>query len=90
MSRLFTTLRQHVDPGLFFVPGLAGIPIGALYGGYNAVAHSKHKCMMINAAQFGVQTLGGSLIGGLLGTVWPISATAFALSYAAFWKKRVI
>lgn len=76
---------KNVEAAHFLLPGLIGMPIGGLYGGYHIMNHfvmteNKHKCPGVNATHVSFGCVFGAVVGGILGTIWPISISAYILT----------
>ena len=73
-------LIKKLDPAIFFIPGLIGLPLGAVGGAYHGLTDTQYnKNLVSHVSYFTACIVGGSVIGGILGTIWPISFTSMAL-----------
>ena len=79
-NRIKNKLR-NIDPGILFVPGLIGVPFGAVYGGYLDLNDEsrKNKKMTSQVAGFTVSVVAGSILGGIMGSIWVVSLPSYLI-----------
>ena len=83
---MFNRIFTKINPNIFFIPGLFGAPVGAVAGGYHAFKNSGNKNLFEDISVFTMCVATGSVVGGIVGTIWPISFTTFVLVNIPFRK----
>ena len=72
-------------PEYFFIPGLIGMPLGAVSGGYHGLTTTNNPNLVSRVVNFTMCIAGGTVIGGIVGTIWPISVTSYVTTKAYFY-----
>ena len=70
---------NKLDQTIFFIPGIFCIPIGGVYQGYECVIKSNSKSYYEHLIHLSINVVKGSIYGGILGTLWPISISSFII-----------